>query len=447
MKKCWIFVALLFLVTGCVQPGTETTLDTWLPTVSSQPTLPSQTETIPQLTLPTEPLPTEPQEPLVRDWKAIWLSQYDLWDIYRENGVQREKADFTARMATILDNIRALGFNTLFLQVRPNGDSMYPSDYYPMSKYVVGAYGVDAQYDPVEIIVALAKERGLSVHAWINPLRLMTVAEMEMISDTYLIRQWYNDPDRQGNYIVQSGQYLYLNPAYEPVRQLILDGASELLGRYDFDGLHMDDYFYPTTADTFDTRAYAELGAGMTLADFRRNNINLLVRGLYETTKAVDQTLVYGISPAGNINNVYDLQYADVYTWCAEPGYIDYICPQVYFGLEHQTHDFVKVCNTWQSIITAENVDLIIGMTFEKALSLEDRYAGTGKNEWKDNKDILKRCLEYTAELPLCIGICVFSYQHFYEPVTGTEVEGTALERSNFVPILQTITWHKENHH
>ena len=84
---------------------------------------------------------------------------------------------------------------------------------------------------------------------------------------------------------------------------------------------------------------------------------------------------------------------------------------------------------------------VIIGMTFEKALSQEDPYAGTGKNEWMEHKDVLKRCLEYTVELPQCRGISVFSYQHFFNPVTGEPVAGTAQERAQFVPALQKITW------
>ena len=190
--------------------------------------------------------------------KAIWLSQYDLWDVYLHNGSQRPREDFILRMEEILTNIRDLGFNTVFLQVRPNGDSMCPSRYCPMSKYVVGTYGGELEYDPVLLIVKLAKELDLSIHAWINPMRGMKTAELEAVSPAYAIRQWYDDPQRNGTWLVQWGDYWYLNPAYQEVRQLIVDGAAELLNQYAFDGLHMDDYFYPTKEPDFDQRPNSE---------------------------------------------------------------------------------------------------------------------------------------------------------------------------------------------
>lgn len=430
MKKLLYILIFALLLSGCVRGG-----DATVPTTEPVAVTPSMEVTQPQ---PTE---TEPPRLQYPDFKAIWLSQYDLWDVYLSNGTQRDRDDFTARMAQILDNIGANGFNTVLLQVRPNGDSMYPSAYYPMSKYVVGEYGREASYDPVEIIVALAKERKLSIHAWINPMRCMKTEELEALDASWQLRKWYEDPQCRGTYIVQSGTFWYLNPAYEEVRQLILDGAAELLEEYAFDGLHMDDYFYPTTDVAFDEAVYGELGSGRSLEEFRRENLNLLVSALYTATKSSGEGKLFGISPAGNITTVYNSQYADVYTWCSEPGYIDYICPQVYFGMEHQNFDFVTVCNTWQSIISEEHVALIIGMTFEKALSQEDPYAGTGRDEWKEHQDVLRRCLEYTVSLPKCRGISAFSYQHFYSPVTGEPVAGTAQEREQFIPLLQEVSW------
>ena len=455
MKRICIWIVLLALLTGCTfrenpQEGTEC----GIPTVHTKETWPDET-TLPwepqtETSESTEPL-TETIEPSTEpaavgeDWKAIWLTQYDLWDVYLDDGNQRDQEDFTARMGGILDNICAQGFNTVILQVRPNADSMYPSEYYPMSKYVVGEYGREADYDPVTIIVSLAKDRDLAIHGWINPMRCMTTQDLEAVGEEYLIRQWYDDPLKNGTYIVNQGTYWYLNPAYSEVRDLIFCGAAELLERYNLDGLHMDDYFYPTTDASFDAEAYEEMSGGRDLEQFRRDNLNLLVSGLYDLTKASGEDRVYGVSPAGNIHTVYNTHYADVYTWCSREGYIDYICPQVYFGLEHQTFDFATVCNTWQDIITLDSVELIIGMSFEKALAQADNYAGSGKTEWAENQDVLKRCLEYTAELPKCRGVSVFCYQFFFDPVTGEAVDGTALERENFVPVLKIITWQEEN--
>lgn len=435
---------------GTTLPGeTEvTTLPTQTTEPATQPTQPATQPTQPTTVPPTEPTqpPTEPTQPPEGEegFKAIWLSQYDMNPIYTDGGVQREKVDFTRRAGQLMDRIRSLGINTVILQVRPNGDSMYPSQYYPVSKYVVGSYGAEAAYDPVAILVDAAHDRGLEIHGWINPMRAMSVSEIAQVDGAYPIRQWLDDPALHGKYLVAYNGTYYLNPAYEEVRQLIADGARELLETYDFDGLHMDDYFYPTTDAAFDAAAYGDYqaaGGKADLAQFRREALNALVSELYAMVKSVDAELVYGISPAGNINTVYQNQYADVYTWCAQPGYIDYICPQVYFGLEHQSFDFVSVCKTWQSIIKSDRVELIVGMTLGKAYTGEDQWAGSGKNEWRENKDILASCLEATRQLEKCRGVAFFCYQYFFDPVSGEEIRETSQEVANLLPVLEKITW------
>ena len=382
------------------------------------------------------------------DMKAMWLSQYDLSSVYCEGAVQRSEPSFTSRIKTVLSNVKSLGFNTVIVQVRPFADSMYPSEFYPMSSMVVGSYGKDAAYDPFAIVVEQAHDLGLSVQAWINPMRAMLDSEIAAVDDRFLIKQWYEDSTLRGKYIVECGGRWYLNVAYEPVRQLIIDGAREIVEKYNVDGLHMDDYFYPTTEASFDAAAYvAYLGGGGELnrESWRRQQLNLLVSGLWRMVKAYDTGLIFGISPAGNYNTVYNSQYADIYTWCAQEGYIDYICPQVYFGFEHGSCDFIKVSNAYRNMIKTDKVKLIIGMTLGKALSgsngAEDKWAGDGKREWIENQDVLLRSLEYTRRLPECSGVAYFCYQYFFSPVSDKEVAGTQAERDNFLPLLKTISW------
>jgi len=332
--------------------------------------------------------------------------------------------------------------------MRPYADSMYPSEVYPPSRYTTGSYANDFTYDPMEILIAAAHERDLEVHGWINPLRGMTTTEINQVPAGYKIKDWYTDSSTKGKLVTTVKSNVYLNPAYEEVRQLIIDGAVEILEKYDVQGIHMDDYFYPTTDASFDAvayNAYKSEGGKLELGEWRRENLNKLVSGLYEATKAHDKKAVFGISPAGNINTVYEAHYADVYKWCAEEGYLDYIMPQVYFGFEHASWAFDKTCKIWQDIIKTEKVTLIIGMSFGKALAKVDNYAGAGKNEWAQHTDIMKRSVEYTANLEKCVGISVFCYQYFYDPVSGRAVAGTAEEVANFVPALKEITWHPED--
>ncbi len=378
------------------------------------------------------------------DMKAMWLSQYDLNNVYSTDGSQRPETAFTVYIKKILQNVKDNGLNTVIVQVRPNADSMYPSEYFPMSSYVVGAYGKEAKYDPFEITVREAHELGLSVQAWFNPLRAMSSANITKVNDRYAIKQWYTDAEKNGKYLVTVNGNVYLNPAYEDVRRLIIDGVVEIVKKYDVDGVHMDDYFYPTTETSFDSAAYAAYraeGGTKSVIAFRRENLDKLVSGIYSAVKAENKDVIYGISPAGNIKTVYESHCADVYKWCASEGYIDYICPQVYFGLEHQTFDFKTVSKTWQSIIKTNSVKLIIGMTLGKAKSKTDAYAGSGKNEWAEHTDILKRCLEYTETLEKCSGVAYFCYQYFYNPVSGVQEGSTRAERNNFIPVLKEISW------
>ncbi len=429
------------------EPMTETEPITETETETEPETIPEtepETEKIPDGTLPFVP---EKPERISGDWKAIWLSQFDLQGVYTNGGKQRAESDFRAKMTKILDNVVKDGFNTVILQVRPYADSMYPSEVYPPSRYTVGSYANDFTYDPVAIIMELCKERSLSVHGWINPMRGMTEAEIQQVDDKYLIKQWYNDASKKGTYLVFQNKNWYLNPAYPEVRKLICDGAAEILEKYDMDGVHMDDYFYPTTDTSFDARAYSEYkkgGGTLDVLAWRRTNLDALVSELYATVKTHDLRALFGISPAGNINTVYGSHCADVYNWCSTPGYIDYIMPQVYFGFEHASWDFIKTSNLWSDAIKTEYVDLIIGVSFGKALSGVDNYAGTGKNEWSQHKDILKRGLEYSATMDKCVGMTVFCYQYLYDPLSGVMIAGTRQEHEAFVATLKTITWHED---
>ena len=314
------------------------------------------------------------------------------------------------------------------------------SVYIPMHVHVDN----DFTYDPFSILIEEARARGLFVHAWINPLRGVTTSELQKMDMAYALRQWYEDTALRGQYIVEYNGRWYLNPAYAEVRDLIVYGAREILQRYDVDGIHMDDYFYPTQDASFDADAYAAYraeGGTMSPENWRRENLSDLVSRLYRMTKRQNPHALFGISPAGVLNTVYAKQYADVYRWCAEPGFVDYILPQIYFGFEHATAAFDKLCNQWQELVRTEYVDLLIGVTFGKALAKYDKWAGTGANEWAQHTDIMARCITYTLGLEKCRGMSVFCYQYFYDPVTGVPVAGTQEERDGYIAILREASW------
>ena len=449
-----LFLVLCTVLSACapaVSADTEpaTVIQTAAPTekVTEAPTEPAtepQTEAV-TTEASTEAPPEEENKALnYSDMKAMWLSQFDLNGVYTGTRGQRAEDDFREKLSVVLDNVVKNHYNTVIVQCRPYADSMYPSDICPPCYLVTGKYSKEFTYDPFAIIVEEAHKRDLSVQAWINPMRAMQESEIKQVSDKYRIRQWYDDAEKRKEYLPIVSGRVYLNIGYEEVRRLIIDGAVELLTRYGVDGLHMDDYFYPTTDSSFDSgayKAYKKDGGKLALAEFRKDALSKLVSELYRVTKESGEGRIYGISPAGNINTVRSSHYADVDRWCKEDGYIDYICPQVYFGLEHQNYGFKKVCDTWSGIIKNGKVKLIIGMSLGKAKAGYDQYAGSGKNEWAEHKDVLLRCLQYTETLEKCRGVAYFCYQYFYDPVSGAEETATKKERENFVPYLESITW------
>lgn len=368
--------------------------------------------------------------------KGIWVSQYDMAEVYVKNGYQRPKTEYISLVKTIITNIKNLGFNTIIYQIRPFGDSMYDSDYYTPSRFVTGSYDRGFTYDPVEIFVTQAKAQGLSVQAWINPMRLMTTEEIKLVPEGNVLKKWYN----QGQLPEVNGR-LYLDVSRPQARELIVNGATEALTKYSFDGLHMDDYFYPTSDPAFDKEAFSQSGYD-DLTKYRKDSLNALVSSLYKAVKEVDERLIFGISPAGNLKTVVKTYYADVYEWCSKAGYIDYIMPQVYFGLLHGSCPFVQTVKDWAGIITNGTTKLYVGMTLGKAVSGSqgniDTYAVTdeGKNEWINNKNVLKQCVEFLKGYDKAAGYCFFCYQYFYHPVTGVVNQYSQTEVEAFLPVM-----------
>ena len=339
--------------------------------------------------------------------KAVWISQFNIADEMQSSSTA---VAFRTNIANIMKTVKNFGFNTVVVQLRPNGDAFYSSSYYPWSRYCTGTVGKAPNYDPTAILIDEAHKLGLSFHAWFNPLRLETESNMKKTSINFKTRQWYNT--KKGDYVVVVNSYCYLNPAYSEVRNLIINGAKEIALKYNVDALHIDDYFYPTTAASFDSIAYKNLGGSNSLAYFRRNNINTLVKGIYNAVKSVNSRIKFGISPAGNINNNYNNLYADVSLWGKSSGYMDYCMPQIYFGYNHNTLDYLKNLNQWKNTITNTNIDLVIGLAAYKIGYAQDG----GSNEWSKDSTILKRQV-IDAKNGLGTkykGFCVFSYDDLF---------------------------------
>ncbi len=337
--------------------------------------------------------------------RGVWISYLDLYSIYSSS-----ESTFRQSLGSIFDNCVDLGINTVYFHARSHGDAFYSSSLYPRTKYVGGSY------DPLQIAVEEAHKRKLSVHAWINPLRACANNTKDIQREKgYKIGEWIGTGTRA---VLVNGFY-YLNPAYDDVIKLIADGVTEIVSNYDVDGIHIDDYFYPTTDKSFDEQAFKESGY-KSLSDFRFANCDKLVSSIYKAIKNVNKSMLFSVSPQGNVNNNYVYMYADVKKWCSEKGYLDIIMPQVYFGFNNKSQPFEKCCAEWDAIARKGNVKLVIGVAASNIGEEGSIYAGTeGKYEWINDKKILARQFLSARKLECYSGVCLYSYNSLFKP-SGT---------------------------
>ncbi len=343
--------------------------------------------------------------------RGVWLSFYELSDITDYN-------EYKSRIDTMFDNAKAIGFNAIFFHVHPFGDSFYPSKIFPFTHYIGyktpkgdPIQGVDPGYDPLAYAVSAAHNRGLQIHAWWNPYRIWTlsadISDLSTNNPAYIFET--DDNPANHNYVLSTGKGLYYNPAEQGVRDLLTAGIAEMLDNYAVDGVHFDDYFYPTTDSTFDSvsyNAYKHDGGLLALADWRRQNVDKLLLQVHEL--CASKNVPFGVSPAGNISRVMNQMYADVALWGSSGGYVDYLCPQIYWGFKHETMPFLGVLNDWLGIATNPTVKLYIGLPAYK-LGETDSGAGSGKYEFKTDTEILKRMV-LAARQTKCDGFIIYSY-------------------------------------
>lgn len=361
--------------------------------------------------------------------KACWLSQLDMQEVYRNGGVQRDEADFRQKIVAVFNALWNQGFNTVFVQLRPYGDSFYPSAYFCPSTYVTGSFAIDFKYDPLAIMVEEAHKVGLSFHGWINPMRCMDAFDLSQINVSYGIRE-FEQKGLLDDYVINIKGKLYLNPGREEVRKLIINGATEIVRYYDVDGIHLDDYFYPTTATTFDEKAYKEQSVYTTVRAFRYASLNALIGGLYLGVKAENPNVIFGISPAGNIDNLSGM-YVDIATWLSQPGYVDYIMPQIYWGMKNKNFAFDKLYSRWKSYIKVPSIRLIPGMTLSEAVK---GSGGTSDfSEWNNNRNVLETCLKYAMTTGGCTGFSIFTLSNIVNPSNGEQALPAKEEMDNLM--------------
>lgn len=370
-------------------------------------------------------LPQKNTQPVVQKneyRKAVWIAYYELSEFTKG----KSEYEFEQKINDEFSKLSSYGFNTVTVQIRPCADAFYLSEYFPSSIYFNGLQGGEMLYDPLEIICSVAQKYKLNIEAWINPYRVSQDDDYtKLSSDNFAIK------NKRMTKVVDGK--IYFNPAYDKVTDLIVKGVKEIVENYNISAIHFDDYFYPTQSKNFDKKEYKKYGGDLSLTDWRRQNVTNMVKRVYETIKTVNKNIEFGISPASNIENDKNNLYADVETW-VKNGYVDYICPQVYFGFKNVYQPFMFTVKKWVKLCENTDVDLYIGLPLYKA-NTKDKYAAENDksiiNEFKNNNDIISRQITYILKIDKIKGYYIFSFSQLTSENAKEEV-------SNMLKVMQS---------
>ena len=353
-------------------------------------------------------LKIQPVNEKSEEMRGVWVSYLSLNISSKEDCEEKFKEKFDK----IAEKSKNSGFNTLIVQVRPFSDSLYSSKIFPTSHLLTGVQGEKIYFDPLQYMCEKCHESGLKIHAWVNPYRVkLKESEFEMSADNPAVVD-------EGLTVNYDGG-IYYNPALESVRNLITNGVKEIAENYDVDGIQFDDYFYPTEDEIFDKAQYSQYISSnknaLSLGEWRKNNVNMLIADVYLAIKSINKNIEFGISPQGNIEN-NDKLFADVYSWCGVNGYIDYICPQLYYSLDNPAKPFEKALKEWLDVKKHKGLKLYIGLAGYKGGS--DSDSGT----WLDNDDILAQEIDILREKK-ADGFMLYSYEALENEENKKEVE------------------------
>ncbi|WP_044641685.1 glycoside hydrolase family 10 protein [Risungbinella massiliensis] len=344
--------------------------------------------------------------------RAMWIASVVNVDWPSKTGLTKEEQQ--KEFLHKLDTAKSMNMNAVVVQVSPTADAFYQSNIYPWSKYLSGTQGVDPGYDPLAFMIEEAHKRNLEFHAWLNPYRISMDTNLNGLVD--------NHPAKQHPEWVESyGGKLYFNPGIPAVRQHIQNVIKEVTANYDVDAIHFDDYFYPypvSGQDFPDADTFAQYGSGYTdKGDWRRNNVDLLVKEVAQAIKATKPYVKFGISPFGIWKNKrtdpagsdtagsesYYSIYADSRKWVKEE-WLDYITPQIYWNIGLNVAAYDKLVPWWSEQVRGTKVQLYIGQA---------SYKIAANNEAWNNPEEMPNQLRLNMNYPEVKGSIFFSAKDF----------------------------------
>ena len=296
--------------------------------------------------------------PLKREFRGVWVATVANIDWPSKPGLPAEKQK--EELIAILDKSKRLGLNAVVFQVRPMADALYESKLEPWSEFLTGTMGQSPGYDPLAFAVAEAHARGLELHAWFNPYRARTPTAKSAAPDDHITKR---RPDLAKRY----GKHYWMNPTHPDVQDHSIAVILDVVKRYDVDGVHIDDYFYPYKEkdenekiipfpddDTWEK--YQGEGGKLKRDDWRRDAVNKFVERMYKEVKETKPWVKVGISPfgiwrPGNPEGIVGFDqfaelYADARLWFNE-GWMDYYSPQLYWPIAQEKQSFPKLLEWW----------------------------------------------------------------------------------------------------
>lgn len=371
----------------------------------------------------------EQNERSTKEMRGVWVSYIEL-DMQNES--DKSESAFREKFKDIAITSKNAGFNTLIVQVRPFCDALYKSAYFPYSHILSGEQGVSPDYDALKVMCEICSELDLDIHAWVNPYRISTDSTPQVLSETnpYVIDNEIGEETETG---------IFLNPANKMARNLIIDGVTEIVRNYDVDGIQFDDYFYPTQDSDFDDTEYADYVETvgemncMSIDNWRLANVNTLICDTYRAIHKISNDVDFGISPQGNIDNNAQI-YADVKTWCICKGFVDYICPQLYYSLDNPALTFEDSLTAWSELDINKSVKLYVGLAGYKANS--DADEGT----WLYSNNILADEYKTAVNNEKVSGIMLYSYSALKDENASTEIANLTKAMSNNLDVENQTT-------
>lgn len=346
-----------------------------------------------------------------REWRAVWIATVN--NIDWPSSPNLSPQDQQKELIQLFDLYKELNFNAIVLQIRPTADAFYKSDLEPWSIYLTGDQkkGPHPHYDPLTFAIKEAHKRGMELHTWLNPYRVsQNVNNIKDLSSNHIYRQ-------KPYLFVKHGNKLYFDPAYPETREFLTKVIKDLVTRYDLDGIHFDDYFYPNN-DFSDESSFAKHNRGYKREDkmaWRRENVDLVVKMLRDTIKSIKPFVKFGISPYAVWRNKkedprgsetksfgytnYDHLHADILKWM-EMGWLDYVLPQLYFNIDHPSADFKVLAEWWRNNSAGTPVYGGIG-----TYKLD---ASSKVESWRTSEEIRKQA-EMVRGISEYQGVCYFS--------------------------------------